>query len=297
MRVSPDLEPDVLAGIDQSEASLQAALQQVSTGQRVNLPSDDPAAAAAEVQNIAESNAVDQYTANANAALGATQTADSVLTSVVSLLTKAVSVGTEGATGTETFANRQALGTEVQAILTNVVAEANTTYQGVPVFAGTATPSAVFVADSTSLNGYTYLGNSDVNQVGVGDGLSVQTNVPGDQLFTNANGSVLGSLSALAGALNSGSSSDISNAVAGVTGALNYLSAQHVTYGNSIDQLQSQETFLSQEKVTLSNQSNSLVGVDAATAAENLAEAQAQNSAVLAAAAKVLPVTLLDYLK
>ena len=220
-----------------------------------------------------------------------------MLTSVVSLLTKAVSVGTEGATGTETAANRQALGSEIQAILTNVVAEANTTYQGVPVFAGTATPSAVFVADSGSSTGYTYQGNSGVNQVAVGDGLSVQTNVPGDQLFTNANGSVLGSLGALADALNSGTSSDISNAVAGVTGALNYLTAQHVTYGNSIDQLQSQETFLSQEKVTLSTRSTNLVGVDAATAAENLAEAQAQNSAVLAAAAKVLPVTLLDYLK
>ena len=297
MRVSPNLSTDVLAGIQQSQAQLQTALQQVSTGQRVNLPGDDPAAAAAIVGNLARSANDDQYTTNANAALGATQTADSVLTSVTALLTKAVSIGTEGATGTETAANRQSLATEVQTILASVVSEANTTYQGVPIFSGTATPSAVFVADSSSSSGYTYQGNAEVNQVQVGDNLSVTVNIPGDQLFTNGAGSVLGSLNQLATALSSGTSTSIASATSGVTTALNYLSAQHVVFGSSINQLQAQETFLSQDKVTLSTQATNLIGIDPATAAENLAQAEAQNSAVLAAAAKVLPTTLLDYLK
>ena len=297
MQVSSNLEPDVLAGITTSEASLARALEQISTGQRVNAPSDDPAAAAAMVQNTAASNNNDQYTANANAALGATQTADSAITSVVSLLTQAVSIGTEGATGTETTENRQSLGTEIQTILASVVSETNTTYQGVPIFAGTAVPSAAFVADSSSPTGYLYQGNGDTNQVTVGDGLSVQVNIPGNQLFDNSNGSVIGSLSKLATALQSGSPADVSSATTGVNTALNFLSAQHVVFGSSINQLQSQEDFLGQEKITLSSQATNLVGVDAATAAENLTQAQAQNSAVLAAAAKVLPMTLLDYLK
>ncbi len=131
----------------------------------------------------------------------------------------------------------------------------------------------------------------------VGDRLAVQVNVPGSQLFENSNGSVIGSLSKLATALQSGASSDIASATAGVNTALNFLSAQHVVFGSSINQLQSQEDFLGQEKITLSAQATSLIGIDPATAAENLSEAQAQNSAVLAAAAKVLPMTLLDYLK
>ncbi len=297
MRVSPNLGPDVLAGIQQSQTLLQTALQEVSTGQKVNLPGDDPAAAAAMVGNLAGAANNDQYTTNANAALGATQTADSVLTSVTALLTKAVSIGTEGATGTETIGNRQSLATEVQTLLTSVISETNTTYQGVPVFSGTATPSAVFVVDPSSPNGYTYQGNAGVNQVQVGDSLSVTVNIPGNQLFDNSAGSVLGSLSRLAAALSSGTSNSIASATSEVTTALNYLSAQHVTFGSSINQLQAQETFLGQEKVTLSTQATNLIGIDPATAAENLARAEAQNSAVLAAAAKVLPITLLDYLK
>ncbi len=297
MRVSTNLEPDILAGIQQSEANLATALQQVSTGQRVNLPGDDPAASAALVQNLAASSNVDQYEKNGNAALGAAQSADSVLTTVVGLLTQAVSLGTQGANGTNTAANRQADAAQINGILASVVSAANTTYQGVAVFAGTAATGSAFVADSSSANGYSYQGNSGVNQVQVGNAFQVQVNLPGSQVFTNSSASVLDSLSQLATALQSGTSAAIGTATSSVTAALNFVSAQHGVFGNTINQLDSQESFLAQEKVTLSTQANNLVGVDPATAAENLAQAEAHNSAVLAAAAKVLPTTLLDYLK
>ena len=295
MRVSSDFEPTILAGIQQSEASLQTAFSQVSTGQRVNLPGDDPTASALMVQNLEQSSNDDQYTKNASAALGQAQTADSVLSSVNGLLTQAVSLGTEGANGTNSSANLQSIAAQVQGILASVVSDANTTFAGVAVFAGTAQTTSAFVANGSG--GYTYQGDSGVNQVQVGDNLQVQVNVPGDQLFTSSTANVLGSLGQLVTALQGGSSSDIGAATASVSSALNYLSAQHSVYGNSINQLNAQESFLGQETITLSTQATSLIGVDPAKAAENLAQAEAQNSAVLAAAAKVLPTTLLDYLK
>ncbi len=295
MRVSPNLEPDVLAGMQQSQADLQKALQEVSTGQRVNVPGDDPAASAAMVQNLAESNNNDQYTENASSALGQVQTADSVLTSVVSLLTQAVSLGTEGASSTTTAADRQTIATQIQGILGSVVSEANTSYAGAPLFAGTVDTPTAFTGSPTS--GYTYQGNSESNQVQVGDSLQVQVSVPGNVLFTNASGNVLGSLSQLAAALNSGSVAGVGTATSAVTSAIHFISSQHAVFGNSINQLNTQESFLSQEKITLSSEATNLIGVDTATAAENLAQAENQNSAVLAAAAKVLPTTLLDYLK
>lgn len=74
------------------------------------------------------------------------------------------------------------------------------------------------------------------------------------------------------------------------------MSQQRVFYGNAESELNSQETYLQQETVSLTSQANSLVGVDMATAATALAQAQTANSAALAAAAKVLPTTLLNYL-
>ena len=296
MRVDPNMVPNMLAAIQQSEVSLNTALQQVSTGKSVNLPSDNPSAAAEMVQNTIETADVDQYTQNVSSVLSTVQTADSALSSVVSSLTQAISLGTEGANGTNSAANQQSLATQVQGILSSVVSQANTSYQGSYLFGGTASTTIPYVADPTSPSGYTYKGNDDANSVQVGDKLSVQVNLPGSQIFSNSSNNVLGSLSSLVTALQSGNTTAIGTATTAVSSALNYVSQQRIIYGNTESQLNAQETYLQQETVNLSSQATSLVGVDMATAATNLSQAETDNNAALAAAAKVLPNTLLNYL-
>jgi flagellar hook-associated protein 3 FlgL len=296
MRVDPNMVPNMLAAIQQSELSLQTALQQVSTGKSVNLPSDNPAAEADMVQNTIETANVDQYTQNVSSVLSSVQTADSALSSVVTSLTQAVSLGTEGANGTNSAANQQAIATQVQGILSSVVSQANLSYQGAYVFSGTASTTVPYTADSSSPSGYAYNGNNDVNSVQIGDQLNVQVNLPGSQVFSNSSNNVLGSLSSLVTALQSGNTSAISTATNAVSAALSYVSQQRVVYGNAESQVNAQETYLQQETVNLSSQATSLVGVDMATAATNLSQAETDNNAALAAAAKVVPNTILSYL-
>jgi flagellar hook-associated protein 3 FlgL len=296
MRVDPNMVPDMLAAIQQSEATLSTALQQVATGKSVNVPSDNPTAAAEMVQNTIETASVDQYTQNVSGVLSTVQSADSALSSVVSSLTQAVSLGTEGANGTNSAANQQQIAVQVQGILSSVLSQANSSYQGAYLFAGTASTTEPYTADPSSPSGYTYNGNNDVNSVQVGDKLSVQVNLPGSQIFSNSSANVLGSLSSLVSALQSGNTAAIGSATNAVSSALSYVSQQRVVYGNAESQLNAQDTYLQQETVTLASQANSLVGVDEATAATNLSQAETANSAALAAAAKVLPDTLLNYL-
>jgi flagellar hook-associated protein 3 FlgL len=195
-----------------------------------------------------------------------------------------------------TSENRAAIATQVQSILSQVVSQANTTSNGVSLFAGTAATVPAFASDSTSPTGYSYQGNSGVNSTAVGDNLQVNVNVPGDQIFTNANGNVLGSLSQLISALGSGTSTDIGDAVAGVKSALTNVSQQRVIYAGVVNQINAQESYLSQETISLTSQQQSLTGVDMSTAVSNLTQAQIAHSTILAAAAKVLPTSLLDYL-
>jgi len=297
MRFNPNINAAVINDIQQSEQNVQTAFQQVSSGQRVNSASDDPAAAAADTQLQAEAATIDQYSTNAESVLSQAQTADGTLTSVVSLLNQAITQGTEGANGTNSATDRDSLAEDVQGILSSVVGLANTTYQGVSLFGGTSNGTAAFVADPTSSTGYTYTGNDGINNISVGESLTVQANIPGSTLFTNPDASVLGALSGLVTALKTGTTADIGTATAAVTTALNYVSQQHTVYGNTINQLNSQETYLSQETVTLTSRESSLVGIDTATAAENLSQAETANSAVLAAAAKVIQTSLLNYLQ
>ena len=153
MRFVPSIDTNVISYIQTSDQSLQTALQQVSTGLRVSVPSDDPAASAALVQLQAQSANIDQYETNTDSALSQAQDADSVVTSVVSLLNRAITLGTEGASGTSSVANRQSISAEVQGLLANVVSLANTTFQGASLFAGTVSGKAAFTADATSATG------------------------------------------------------------------------------------------------------------------------------------------------
>jgi flagellar hook-associated protein 3 FlgL len=294
MRVT-SMMPDVQYAIQQSEQSLATAVQQVSTGRRVNQISDDPSASASMIRSLAESANVDQYTASATSISASMQTADSALSSVVSSLNQAITLGTEGATGTTSVANRQAIAAQVQSILSSVVSQANTAYQGNYLFGGSSTQTAPFIV-STSTSGYTYIGNSSINSVQIGDSTSVQTNLPGDEIFTSG-ANVLGSLANLVSALQAGTAADIGSATTAITAALNYVGQQRVPLDNAISQVSSQENYLSQESLTLTTQQTSLVGINIAQAATNLSQAQLSQSAVLAAAAKVLPETLLDYLR
>jgi flagellar hook-associated protein 3 FlgL len=211
-------------------------------------------------------------------------------------LTQAISLGTEGANGTNNTSNLQAIASQVQGILQSVVAQANTSYQGTYLFGGTETSSAPYTASSSSSSGYTYNGNSDVNSVAVGDDMNVQLNLPGSQIFSNSNADVLGSLSSLVTALQSGNATAIGTATTAVSAALSNVSQQRVFYGNAESQLNSQETALQQETVSLTSQQSSLVDVDEAQAATDLSQAETANNAAEAAAAKVLPQTLLNYL-
>jgi len=296
MRIDPNLVPTILADLQQSQVSLNTALQEVSTGKSVNQPSDNPASAADMVQNTIETADVDQYTQNVTSVLSTVQTASSVLSSVVTSLTQAVSLGTEGANGTNSTANLQAIAAQVKGILSNVVSDANTSVAGSYLFGGTGT-STPYIADPTSSSGYTYSGNSDSNSVAVGDNLSVQVNVPGSQIFSDPTNDVLGSLSSLVTALQSGNSSDVASATSAVDSALSFVGQQQTVYGNAETQLNAQTSFLQQDTVSLSTQATNLIGVNMATAATDLSQDETDNSAALAAAAKVLPTSLLNYLE
>lgn len=168
---------------------------------------------------------------------------------------------------------------------------------GIVVSSDDAALGTMSAASNTAVaNAYAYVGNSTVNTVQVGSSLSIDTNVPGDTLFT-AGPNVIGSLTSMIAALKSGNSDQVASSINAVSSALTYVSQQRVPMDSAISQLNSQESYLSQEKITLTTQQTSLVGMSLADAATNLSQAELTNSAVLAAAAKIMPQTLLDYLR
>jgi hypothetical protein len=173
----------------------------------------------------------------------------------------------------------------------------NSATAGIVVSSNDAVLGTMTAASGTEVaNAYAYVGSSGVNTVQVGDSMNVATNLPGNQLLTSGP-NVIGALTNLITALQTGSTAQIGTATTAVFSGLTYVGQQRVPLDNTIGQLNDQESYLSQEKITLTTQQTSLVGISTADAATNLSQAQLDNSTVLAAAAKIMPQTLLQYLQ
>ncbi len=245
--------------------------------------------------NDAQTAQVDQFQSNISSVQGLLQVGDSTMSSVVNLMTQAISLGVEGSNGTFSGSDRQAVASQMTGILQQMVGLANATYQGNYIFAGTDTQTAPFTLDPAAADGVTYNGNTDVNSVQLSTGQSLAINVPGSQLFQNASGDVFGALNQMITALQSGTGFDAANTA--LENAFNAVNAQRVFYGNGGAELNTVTSFLSQEKVELTSQQTNLIGADLGAVASNYSQAEVQQQALLAASGKILgQSTLFDYL-
>ena len=294
LRVNPDVYSVILNGLQLDNQQQDQALQQISSGQKLNSLSDDPAAAASLVLQRTESSSDTQYLQNISTLTSSLNVADSALSSVVEALTSAQSIGVEGADSTLNSSNRQALAQQIQGIQQEVVGLANTTYNGEYLLSGTATTTQPYVADTSSTSGVQYNGDIKSNSVEISQGEAVPTSLPGTQLFSNAQTNVFQSLQDLYNALNS--DGDIAGATTEVQNALTYVSAQQAFYGNTLDRLQSAQSFLTQEQTQLTESESSTLAVDMATAVTDLSQTETTEQALLAAGSKVSQLNLFDYL-
>ena len=293
MRVNPNPMPEILAAIQRNQQQQNDAILQLASGQRINKPSDDPAGAATVVQIHDRSSQADAFLSSIGTINGQLQMADSTLSSVVTALTRAIALGVQGATGTLSNENRLALAQEVTGVRDQLLSLANVSYEGRYIFSGTAQVQP-FVADATAPSGVRYDGNSGVNSILVGNGFRVQVNLPGDQMFAAAGSDMFQAMNDLITSLQS--NSGIDTAVSSVRQAFDYVTGQRVFYGNAINQLSAQQTYLNDEKLQLSQQENTVAGADVAGVASQLVNSQNARDAALAAAGKMSQGSLFDYL-
>jgi flagellar hook-associated protein 3 FlgL len=297
MRVNPNYTADVVSLLDQTQADQTKALQELSTGRRVNQPSDDPAAEAAMIDENSRSAAADQFTASSSSLTDALNTADSTLSSVVTALQRASTLAVEGANGTMNQSDLNSIAQEISGIQSQVLSLANTSYAGQYLFAGTATGTAPYAADASDPTQIDYLGNDKQNQVQIGTGLSVYSNLPGSSIFSQSGANVFTALQSLVTALKSGDSTSIAAAGTSIDSAADALSTARVFYGNTVNEITSNENYLSQEKLNIATYENTLVSSDTATATTDMTQAETAYNSTIAAAAKMDQVSLLDYLQ
>jgi len=281
MRVNPDYVTNLVGSLNQVAANEQTLTEELSTGVTVNSLSDNPAAAGENVLLTSQLNADDTFSQTATSAESLLQVGDSALGNVITQLTSAISLATEANNGTLNASNEQSIATQLTGIRDEVLSLANSSYMGQYIFAGSQGGTTPFSIDTTTSPAtVTYNGDDDVSYVETPSGQQIQSNVPGDQIFT-AGPNVLGTLNNLIADFSSGtpaasSVADLDN----LNTALNYVSQQRVTLDDSITRLTAAGNYNTGESTQLQSAQDGLLQTNTAQVASQLSSAETQQSAL-----------------
>ncbi len=170
----------MVTGLTNDQSNLAATEQQVSTGDAINVASDNPAGAASLLQLQGGVVRANQYSANAADGVGWLSLGNSTVSSVLSVVQSIKSV-IEGVSGSSLMSDPATItstAAQVQGALSQLLNLANTTEAGgQPIFAGTGNATVAYDANGN------YVGNSTPPTRTVAPGTQVAVAVTGPTVF------------------------------------------------------------------------------------------------------------------
>jgi flagellar hook-associated protein 3 FlgL len=276
--------------LDQTANQIQVTEQQLATGQRVNQPSDDPAAYAQTEVLSQQSSAITNDVSVATQAQSQLSTIDSALSSTGNALDSAVQLATQGADATISTSQMADLGQEVNGLLAQVIGIANTQYDGAYVFSGDQVLTVPFSAAGV------YSGGTNTNSVVLSDGTSIQLNFNGQSIFGDATTGPIGTLTALAAALNAGNQSAVAATLPQLQAAIQQIATARAGIGTTIDTASAEATNGNSNLVTLASAINNVSGTDVAKTALLFQEQNIQQQALVNLGSELSKLPLINIL-
>lgn len=162
---------------------------QLDTGKKISVPSDDPVVAARALKLRTDVAKVEQYQKNIGDAQSWLEATDVALGKIGDVMQKARELMVQASNGTNTPEETQKIGLELKQLRTQVVHLSNSTYAGRYIFSGFKTDQKLVNDDENSPD----FGNFNLNvdsvgdrikyEIGVGD--SININIAGGDLLNN----------------------------------------------------------------------------------------------------------------
>lgn len=166
--------------LNNDQLGLQRLQNQISTGKRILVPSDDASAAqrSQTIQRLLEMKA--QAKTNTQAAQSYLDATDTALSSVAKMLTDVRSAALAASSDTATDNVRQGAVQQIDAVISQLLNNANQSFRGRYLFAGSKAGEVPF---EQTADGVVYHGNEGSLDSFVDLGLAYATNAPGSDVF------------------------------------------------------------------------------------------------------------------
>lgn len=316
LRITPQMvDNSTLQTITNDLNQLDNTQQQLSTGYRINQPSDNPYGAALSLSLNAQITAFGSYQQNIDQGIAWVQTASQSLQSIQSVAQSIRTLTVEGANSTLNATDLANAGQEVLQYIGQIKETADTQYNGSYIFSGTAVNTQPYnqsasgsdtfqgntgtinyaIGPSTTLpvnaNLYTVLGD------GVGpSGAFTPSGVPG----TPGTGGLLASMRAVYNDLtgtSGGTQADLSNQLTNLDANIKQLELVQAQVGATQDRLQMASSRITALQTTDTTELGNVRNTDFAAATVTFSTEQAGYQAALQSTASIIQTSLLNFIK
>jgi flagellar hook-associated protein 3 FlgL len=278
------------ANLQLNLARTQRLQEQLSSGRQLNRPSDDPAGTVSALRFRADLRRGEQLVRNADDGIAWLATADAALTDGLQAIGRVRELALRGINASMGLEDRAAIAAEVDGLADHLIGLANTSYLGRPVFGGTGASSQAY--DSAG----TYLGDGGTVDRTVLEGVDVRVNLTGPEAFGSAGADLFTALKDIAFHLRTDP--------AQLTADVAALDQRTLTVKNALAQVGARyhqvEVMRDRTEVAGLDARSALAEVESVDLPHTIMELSMQEvayQAALAATARVLQPSLLDFLK
>ncbi|GGK23924.1 flagellar hook-associated protein FlgL [Caldalkalibacillus thermarum] len=180
MRVTPKMISDqMLNNLNRNLSRLEKVQWQLSTGRKISKPSDDPVGLNYALRYRSELAANQQYQRNLDSALSWLENADTMVGQVVNVIQRARELTVQGSTGSNSAQSLQAIAAEIDQLIEQLREIANSRFNGKYIFNGQRTDQPPYPDDDFAAAQF----DTGKIEFEVGRGVTIAVNQHAGEIF------------------------------------------------------------------------------------------------------------------
>ena len=288
------IQTRVLGDLQRTLARGQKLQSQISGGKQLTRPSDSPTGTVTSLQLRGEVRATQQHARNADDGLGWLGTIQDKLGDASTSLIRVRDLTLQALNSANNDQSREALAVEIDNIRETLLGQANATYMNRPIFGGT-TPGGVAYDKTTG----EYVGNNAETTRTVGPNAKARIDITGPEAFgpKGGNTELFTVLKGISDNIRNNDSTKLDQNLNNLDSAHDLLKSALSDVGARYNRVTQMKQSAGDHLLSVSSQLSDIEDVDLPKAIMELQIQQTSYQAALAATAKVIQPSLIDFLR
>ncbi|WP_429375349.1 flagellar hook-associated protein FlgL [Paenibacillus sp. DS2015] len=292
------MSTQLLSNLNRNNYSMNKMENQISTGRKLNKPSDDPVGVTYALRYRSDLASNEQYQTSTDAAIGWLDTTDSNMTQANDVMQRVKELTIQAATGTVPQTGLDAINQEIKELKQHLVDIGNTQIRGKSIFNGQKYDQIPYQLSDTVTNYADIDADKDAVEYSISDEVTFRINTSGSDYFGTSGeaDNVFKVLDNISAALASGSYTDISAQTANLDSRTIKMLGCQTEVGARTNRVELVQNRLTDTNLNLTTLQSKTEDADIASLLIQATAAQTIYEAALKSSATIMSTSLMDYM-